>query len=216
MKPAADHAMKNLTIIRHPLVQRDVTLLRDKRTPSMQFRAILRRTSTMMAYEVSRGLPLKKVRVATPLGPTSGTVLSRPVVLVPILRAGLGLVGGFVEALPDARVGHIGLYRDEQSLKPVDYYFKVPRNIRDAMVFLLDPMLATGGSSSAALTYLKKRGARTIVFVTLVASPEGVRLIHKDHPDVKIFTCALDRKLNSRGYIVPGLGDAGDRIFGTE
>ena len=208
--------MKNLTIIRHPLVQRDVTLLRDRRTPSNQFRAILRRTSTMMAYEVSRELPLKKISIRTPLATTSGAVLSRSVVLVPILRAGLGLVGGFVEVLPDARVGHIGLYRDEQSLKPVDYYFKVPRSVRDAMVFLLDPMLATGGSSSAALTYLKKRGAKTIVFVTLVASPEGVRLIQRDHPDVKIFTCALDKKLNSRGYIVPGLGDAGDRVFGTE
>ncbi|OGU28011.1 MAG: uracil phosphoribosyltransferase [Ignavibacteria bacterium GWA2_54_16] len=208
--------MKNLTVIRHPLVQRDVTLLRDKRTPSNQFRAILRRASTMMAYEVSRELPLKKISVKTPLATTSGGVLARSVVLVPILRAGLGLIGGFVEVLPDARVGHIGLYRDEQSLKPVDYYFKVPRNLREAMVFLLDPMLATGGSSSAALTYLKKRGAKTIVFVTLVASPEGVRLIQKDHPDVKMFTCALDQRLNNRGYIIPGLGDAGDRIFGTE
>jgi uracil phosphoribosyltransferase len=208
--------MKNLTIIRHPLVQRDVTLLRDKRTPSNQFRAILRRASTLMAYEVTRELPLKAKRVRTPLAQTRGHVLSRPIVLVPILRAGLGLVGGFVEVLPDARVGHIGLYRDEQSLKPVDYYFKVPRNVREAMVFLLDPMLATGGSSSAALTYLKKRGARTIVFVTLVASPEGVRLIQRDHPDVKMYTCALDKKLNNRGYILPGLGDAGDRIFGTE
>lgn len=216
MKPAAEDAMKNLTIIRHPLVQRDVTLLRDKRTPSNQFRAILRRASTMMAYEVTRELPLKKVRVDTPVASTSGAVLGCSVVLVPILRAGLGLVGGFVEVLPDARVGHIGLYRDEQSLKPVDYYFKIPRNVRDAMVFLLDPMLATGGSSSAALTYLKKRGSKTIVFVTLVASPEGVRLIQKDHPDVRIFTCALDKKLNNKGYIVPGLGDAGDRIFGTE
>jgi len=208
--------MKNLTIIRHPLVQRDVTLLRDKRTPSNQFRSILRRASTMMAYEVSRELPLKRISVRTPLATTRGGVLAQSVVLVPILRAGLGLVGGFVEVLPDARVGHIGLYRDEQSLKPVDYYFKVPRNVRDAMVFLLDPMLATGGSSSAALTYLKKRGAKTIVFVTLVAAPEGVRLIQRDHPDVKMYTCALDKKLNEKGYIMPGLGDAGDRIFGTE
>jgi uracil phosphoribosyltransferase len=208
--------MKNLTIIRHPLIQRDVTLLRDKRTPSNQFRAILRRASTMMAYEVSRELPLKQIRVKTPLATTTGGILAQSVVLVPILRAGLGLVGGFVEVLPDARVGHIGLYRDEQSLKPVDYYFKVPRNVRESIVFLLDPMLATGGSSSAALTYLKKRGAKTIVFVTLVAAPEGVRLIQKDHPDVKMYTCALDKKLNERGYILPGLGDAGDRVFGTE
>jgi len=208
--------MKNLIIIRHPLVQRDVTLLRDKRTPSNQFRAILRRMSTLMAFEVTRELPLRSTTVTTPLAKTKGSVLARPVVLVPILRAGLGLVGGFVEVLPDARVGHIGLYRDEETLKPVDYYFKVPRNIREALVFLLDPMLATGGSASAAITYLKKRGANTLVCVTLVAAPEGVRKVLHEHPDVRIYTCALDEKLNSKGYIVPGLGDAGDRIFGTE
>ncbi len=208
--------MKNLIIIRHPLVQRDVTLLRDKRTPSNQFRAILRRMSTLMAFEVTRELPLRSTTVTTPLAKTKGSVLARPVVLVPILRAGLGLVGGFVEVLPDARVGHIGLYRDEQTLKPVDYYFKVPRNIKEALVFLLDPMLATGGSTSAAVTYLKNRGAKTLVCVTLVAAPEGVRKVLHEHPDVRIYTCALDEKLNSKGYIMPGLGDAGDRIFGTE
>lgn len=208
--------MKNLTILHHPLVQRDLTLLRDKHTPSNQFRSVLRRASTLMAIEVTRGLPLRTVSVTTPLAKTTGRVLSRPVVLVPILRAGLGLVGGFVEVLPDARVGHIGLYRDEQSLKPVDYYFKVPNNIKDAMVFLLDPMLATGGSLAAAITYLKKKGARTLVCVTLVSAPEGVKRVHREHPEVPIFTCALDRKLNSKGYILPGLGDAGDRIFGTE
>jgi uracil phosphoribosyltransferase len=169
-----------------------------------------------MAIEVTRDLPLKSAVVETPLAKTTGYVLSRPVVLVPILRAGLGLVGGFVEVLPDARVGHIGLYRDEQSLKPVDYYFKVPKNLREAMVFLLDPMLATGGSLAAAITYLKKRGAKTLVCVTLVAAPEGVRRVHKEHPEVPIFTCSLDKRLNSKGYILPGLGDAGDRIFGTE
>ncbi len=208
--------MKNLTIIRHPLVQRDVTLLRDRHTPSNQFRSILRRASTLMAFEVTRELPMRTVKVSTPLAPTKGSALARPVVLVPILRAGLGLVGGFVEVLPDARVGHIGLYRDEQSLKPVDYYFKVPRNLKRAMVFLLDPMLATGGSLAAAITYLKKRGAKTLVCVTLVSAPEGVRKVHQEHPEVPIFTCALDKKLNTKGYIVPGLGDAGDRIFGTE
>ncbi len=208
--------MKNLTILHHPLVQRDLTLLRDKRTPSNQFRSILRRASTLMAIEVTRGLPLRTVSVTTPLQKTTGCLLARPVVLVPILRAGLGLVGGFVEVLPDARVGHIGLYRDEQSLKPVDYYFKVPKNLKDAMVFLLDPMLATGGSLAAAITYLKKKGAKTLVCVTLVSAPEGVMLVHRDHPEVPIFTCSLDKKLNSRGYIMPGLGDAGDRMFGTE
>ncbi len=208
--------MKNLIVIRHPLIQRDLALLRDKRTPSNQFRAILRRASTLMAFEVTKELPLRPIRVQTPLGLADGQRVARPVVLVPILRAGLGLVGGFVEVLPDARVGHIGLYRDEQSLKPVDYYFKVPRNLGEALVFLLDPMLATGGSSAAALTYLKQRGARTIVYVTLVSAPEGVRRVHKEHPEIRIYTCALDKKLNSKGYILPGLGDAGDRMFGTE
>jgi uracil phosphoribosyltransferase len=208
--------MKNLIVLNHPIVQRDVTLLRNKKTPSNQFRAILRRVSALMAFEVTAELPLRSVIVTSPLAKAKGKVLARPVVLVPILRAGLGLVGGFVEVLPDARVGHIGLYRDEHSLKPVDYYFKVPRNIKEAVVFLLDPMLATGGSASAALTYLKKHGAKTLVCVTLVAAPEGVRQVHKDHPEVKIYTCALDKKLNARGYILPGLGDAGDRIFGTE
>ena len=208
--------MKNLHIIRHPLLQRDLTLLRDRKTPSPQFRAILRRASALMAFEVTKDLPLRSVIVSTPLARAKGSVLAKPVVLVPILRAGLGLVGGFVEMLPDSRVGHIGLYRDEKSLKPVDYYFKVPNKIKEAVVFLLDPMLATGGSTSAALTYLKKRGARNLICVTLVAAPEGVRVVQSGHPDVKIYTCSLDEKLNGKGYIMPGLGDAGDRIFGTE
>lgn len=208
--------MNNLTIIQHPLVKRDLTLLRDRRTPSNVFRSILRRTSTLMAYEVTRNLPLKNVKVRTPLESTSGNIIGKPVVLVPILRAGLGLVGGFVEVIPDARVGHIGLYRDEESLKPVDYYFKVPRNLKQALVLLLDPMLATGGSGVAAITYLKEKGAQRILYVSLVAAPEGVRKVVKAHPDVMIYTCALDRELNRKGYILPGLGDAGDRIFGTE
>lgn len=208
--------MKNLTIIEHPLVKRDLTLLRDRKTPSNAFRSVLRRTSTLMAYEVTRNLPVKRVRVRTPLENTLGSTIGKPVVLVPILRAGLGLVGGFVEVIPDARVGHIGLYRDEESLKPVDYYFKVPRNLHRALVLLLDPMLATGGSGAAAITYLKQKGARSILYVSLVAAPEGVRTVVKAHPDVPIYTCALDRELNAKGYILPGLGDAGDRIFGTE
>lgn len=208
--------MKNLKIIAHPLIQRDLTLLRNKRTPSNLFRAILRRASILMAYEVTRDLPLKTVSVTTPLERTSGAVVADSVVLVPILRAGLGLVGGFVEVIPDARVGHIGLYRNEETLQPVDYYFKVPRNLGKALVLVLDPMLATGGSAVAAVEYLKKKGARKIRFVCLVAAPEGVRALSKAHPDVLIFSCALDRKLNQHGYILPGLGDAGDRIFGTE
>jgi uracil phosphoribosyltransferase len=208
--------MKNLIIIDHPLVKRDLTILRDKRTPSNVFRAILRRMGSLMAYEVTRDIVLKDIDVETPLEKTKGGIIPQPVVLVPILRAGLGLVGGFVEVIPDARVGHIGLYRDEDTLKPVDYYFKVPKNLKQALVLVLDPMLATGGSGTAAISYLKQKGAQNIRFVSLVAAPEGVQTITKDHPDVRIYTCALDRELNQRGYILPGLGDAGDRIFGTE
>ena len=208
--------MKNLKLIEHPFVKRDLTILRDKKTPSNQFRAVLRRTAALMAYEVTKDIPLKTITVKTPLERTAGFAVNVPVVLVPILRAGLGLVGGFVEIIPDARVGHIGLYRNEETLEPVDYYFKVPRNLNKALVIVLDPMLATGGSGAAAITFLKKKGARNIRFVSLVAAPEGVRAISSQHPDVRIFTCALDRELNSRGYIMPGLGDAGDRIFGTE
>jgi uracil phosphoribosyltransferase len=208
--------MKNLIIIDHPLVKRDLTLLRDKKTPSNQFRAILRRTASLMAYEVSRDLLMKSIEIHTPLEKTKGVAVNQQIVLVPILRAGLGLVGGFVEVMPNARVGHIGLFRDEETLKPVDYYFKVPRNLGGALVLLLDPMLATGGSAAAAITYLKDRGARTIRLVCLVAAPEGIKKVQKAHPDVRIYTCAKDRELNKRGYILPGLGDAGDRMFGTE
>jgi uracil phosphoribosyltransferase len=208
--------MKNLIIIDHPLVKRDLTLLRDKHTPSHQFRAILRRTASLMAYEVSRDLQTKVIEVHTPLEKTKGVAVDQQIVLVPILRAGLGIVGGFVEVMPNARVGHIGLFRDEETLTPVDYYFKVPRNLNRALVLLLDPMLATGGSAVAAITYLKDRGAKTVRLVNLVSAPEGVRRVHKAHPDVIMYSCALDRELNNRGYILPGLGDAGDRIFGTE
>lgn len=206
----------HIHIIKHPFVQRDVTVLRDRATPSRQFRAVLRRTASLMAYEVTRDLPVRFTKVRTPLETTKGTVVRPPVVLVPILRAGLGLVGGFVEVIPEARVGHIGLYRDEETLQPVDYYFKVPRHLGSALVLVLDPMLATGGSAVAAITYLKDKGARWIRFISLVAAPQGVRTLRKAHPDVEIYTCALDRTLNKDGYILPGLGDAGDRMFGTE
>jgi uracil phosphoribosyltransferase len=208
--------MKNLIIIDHPLVKRDLTLLRNKKTPSHQFRAILRRTASLMAYEVSRDLQTKEIEIHTPLEKTKGIAVDQQIVLVPILRAGLGLVGGFVEVMPNARVGHIGLFRDEETLKPVDYYFKVPRNLNRALVLLLDPMLATGGSAVAAISFLKERGASTLRLVNLVSAPEGVKKVRKAHPDVVMYTCALDRELNNRGYILPGLGDAGDRMFGTE
>jgi len=208
--------MKNLIIIEHPLVKRDLSILRDRKTRSNVFRAVVRRTATLMAYEVTKDLEVERKPLQTPLEKTRGFVVKQPVILVPILRAGLGMVGGFVEVLPDARVGHIGLYRNEETLQPVDYYFKVPRNLRDALVLVLDPMLATGGSGVVALDYLKGRGARSLRFVSLVAAPEGVRAIQRAHSDVRMYACALDRKLNSRGYILPGLGDAGDRIFGTD
>jgi uracil phosphoribosyltransferase len=208
--------MKNLTVIDHPLVKRDLTVLRDSRTPSYIFRAVLRRTASLMAYEVTRDLRVRQTSVRTPLERTAGHVVAEPLILVPILRAGLGFVGGFVEVMPNARVGHIGLYRDEQTLKPVDYYLKLPKRIGRARVLVLDPMLATGGSAVEAVSILKKRGARKIMFVSLVAAPEGVRRLVRAHPDVRITTCALDRELNRKGYILPGLGDAGDRIFGTQ
>ena len=167
--------MKNLTIIDHPLVKRDLTLLRDKATPSNSFRSVLRRTASLMAYEVTKDLRLRPLAVRTPLERTKGFVVRDPIILIPILRAGLGLVGGFVEVIPDARVGHIGLYRNEETLKPVDYYLKFPKQLSGALSLVLDPMLATGGSAVAAVSYLKARGAKKIRFVSLVAAPEGVR-----------------------------------------
>ncbi len=208
--------MKNLIIISHPLVKRDLTILRDKRTPSQIFRAVLRRTASLMAYAVTEDLKLRLVRIETPLEKTKGYTIVDQIILVPILRAGLGLVGGFVEVLPNARVGHIGMYRDEETLKPVDYYLKLPKKLNDALLLILDPMLATGGSAVGAVTLLRERGAKKVRFVSLVAAPEGVKVLSQAHPNVRIYTCALDRKLNKRGYILPGLGDAGDRMFGTD
>lgn len=208
--------MKKLIIIDHPLVKRDLTILRAKETKSHSFRAVLRRTASLMAYAVTEDLELRQVSIETPLAKTKGHVVHHQIILVPILRAGLGLVGGFVEVFPNARVGHIGMYRDEETLKPVDYYLRLPKKLNHSLVLILDPMLATGGSAAAAVTVLKNRGARHIKYVCLVAAPEGVQTLSKAHPDVKIYTCALDTKLNKKGYIVPGLGDAGDRMFGTE
>ena len=208
--------MKNLTIIDHPAVRRDLTILRDGRTSNLLFRATLHRVASVMAFEVTRDLGTKKIRVRTPLESTDGYALADDVVLVPVLRAGLGLVEGFMEVLPEARVGHIGIYRNEQTLQPVDYYAKFPKGLMKSLVFLLDPMLATGGSGAAAITFLKSKGARRIRFCTLVAAPEGVLKVSTMHPDVPVYTTALDRRLNKNGYILPGLGDAGDRIFGTD
>lgn len=208
--------MKNLIIIDHPLIKRDVSILRDRTTDNHRFRTTLRRIASVMAFEVMRDLRLQKRPVRTPLEKTTGYALAEDIVIVPVLRAGLGLVDGFLDLLPEARVGHVGLYRNEETLKPVDYYSKFPRALHKKLVLLLDPMLATGGSGAAAITFLKRKGARRIRFISLVAAPEGVRKVSRAHPDVRIFTAVLDRQLDSRGYILPGLGDAGDRIFGTE
>ncbi len=207
--------MKNLTIITHPLIQRDISILRDRRTPGDRFRLTLSRVAALMAYEVTKDLSLRPYSLSTPLENTKGYHLSQEVVLVPVLRAGLGMVEGFLNFLPEAKVGHIGLYRDEETLKPIDYYSKFPRTLKRSLVFLLDPMLATGGSASAAVTFMKEKKATQIRLVCLVAAPEGVRRLTRNHPDVAIYTAVLDRKLNKKGYVLPGLGDAGDRIFGT-
>jgi uracil phosphoribosyltransferase len=208
--------MKNLTIVTHPLIQRDVSILRDVRTPNAQFRATLSRIAGMMAFEVTKDFALKSIPVTTPLARTRGCKLRDSIVVVPVLRAGLGMVEGFLDVLPEARVGHVGLYRDEATLRPVDYYSKFPRQLSKSLAILIDPMLATGGSASAALTFLKDKGAKNIRIVCLVAAPEGVKVVTRNHPDVPIFSACLDKSLNDRGYILPGLGDAGDRIFGTE
>jgi uracil phosphoribosyltransferase len=208
--------MKNPVIIDHPLVKRDLSILRDRRTDNNLFRTTLRRISAVMAYQVTHDLGLKTFPVRTPLERTSGYRLADDIVIVPVLRAGLGLVEGFLDLLPEARVGHVGLYRNEQTLEPVDYYAKFPRSLGRSLVLLLDPMLATGGSGTAAISFLKKKGAKQIRFVTLLAAPEGIRRIRRAHPEVTIFSTVIDRQLNARGYILPGLGDAGDRIFGTE
>ncbi|MDR3609570.1 MAG: uracil phosphoribosyltransferase [Ignavibacteriaceae bacterium] len=205
----------NFFLIDHPLIKRDVTILRDLRTGPEIFRAALHRISNILAVEISRDFNITETTVETPLERTRGYKLEQEVVLVPVLRAGLGMVSGFLEIIPDAKAGHIGLQRDELTLLPVEYYYKTPRNIAGSIVILLDPMLATGGSSSAAIQYLKDKGAKNLVFACLVASPEGVQRLFNDHPEVKIYGAAMDRELNNKGYILPGLGDAGDRTFGT-
>ena len=208
--------MKNLTVVKHPLIQRDVTYLRDAKTSNDQFRHILSRIAGMMAFQVTKDFALREFTIQTPLERTKGYSLRHPIVVVPVLRAGLGMVEGFLNILPEARVGHVGLYRNEETLQPVDYYSKFPRQLSKALVILIDPMLATGGSATAAISFLKKKGAKNIRIACLVAAPSGVKMVTRHHPDVQIFCASLDRALNQKGYILPGLGDAGDRIFGTE
>lgn len=208
--------MSTLTIIDHPLVQRDLSILRNKKTPNHMFRSVLSRVAGMMAFEVTHNFALQKYPIQTPLEKTSGVELKDHIVIVPVLRAGLGMVEGFMNILPEAKVGHVGLYRDEETLEPIDYYSKFPNTLSKSLVLLIDPMLATGGSAKAALTFLKNKGAKNIRFVCLVASPAGIKIVQKNHPDVDIFCASVDRGLNNNGYILPGLGDAGDRVFGTE
>ena len=205
----------NLKLVDHPLIKKDITLLRDKKTQPEYFRAAVRRISNILAVEIGMTLSLKKVNVDTPLERTKGYKLDQQIILIPVLRAGLSMVSGFLDVIPDCKVGHIGLQRNEETLEPVEYYFKIPNVDANSKIILLDPMLATGGSASQALKYLKKRGGKKIVFACLVAAPEGIKKIQREHNKVEIYSAALDRELNNRGYILPGLGDAGDRTFGT-
>jgi len=205
-----------ITVLNHPLITHKLTQMRKESTGTKDFRQNLDEIAGLMAYEISRDLPLQSIDIQTPVAKCSTFELEKEIVLVPILRAGLGMVNGIRDLIPTAKVGHIGLYRDEKTLEPHEYFAKFPSNMPDSVVMILDPMLATGGSASAAITLLKKRGAKIIKLVCLVGAPEGVRRIESEHPDVDIFLAALDEKLNEVGYIVPGLGDAGDRIFGTK
>ena len=207
--------MKGVTVIAHPLVRHNLTRLRDKQTRSQEFRRLLGEIASLMVYEATRSFTVRAVAVQTPLAPARGFRLQREVVLVPVLRAGLGMLDSILQLIPHARVGFIGLKREETTLRAQFYHKSLPNNLGRFEVILIDPMLATGGSAVAALDLLAEQGARHVRLVNLVAAPEGIRLVQKHHPGVPIFTAAIDRRLNDRGYILPGLGDAGDRLFGT-
>ena len=209
--------MAKLTIMDHPLIQHKISILRDRRTGNMQFRKLAEEIATLIAYEATRDLALENVEVETPITTASCKKLAgKKLAIVPILRAGLGMVDGVLTLVPAAKVGHIGLYRDHETLEPHEYYCKLPEDIDKRVVFVLDPMLATGGSASAAIQFVKDRGATNIKLLNIIAAPEGIARIQKDHPDVDVYIGVVDEKLNENGYIVPGLGDAGDRIFGTK
>jgi len=209
--------MKNVFIFDHPLIQHKISLLRDKNTNAKEFRELVSEISMLMGYEVTRDIPLKEVEIETPVGHARTYVISgKKLAFVPILRAGIGMVDGLLKLVPMARVGHIGLYRDHDTLEPVEYYCKLPEDIAERDVVVLDPMLATGGSGSSAIKFLKERNVKNIKFVCLIASRQGIERLNRDHPDVAIYCAAVDEKLNEYGYIVPGLGDAGDRLFGTK
>ena len=208
---------QHLTIVDHPLVQHKLSHMRDVKTPTNHFRQLMRETSQLLAYEVTRNLEMKTETIQTPMQEMDAPMVAgKKLALVSILRAGNGLLDGVLDLIPSARVGFVGLYRDEETLKPVKYYFKVPKNLDERLVIAVDPMLATGNSSAAAIDMLKEAGATNIRFLCLLASPEGVALMKERHPDVPIVTASLDERLNDKGYILPGLGDAGDRMFGTK
>lgn len=207
----------NVNVMTHPLIQHKVTLIRNVETGSKDFRELLEEITLLMGYEITRDLPLEDVEVQTPLVKAIGKqIAGKKLGIIPILRAGLGMVNGLLELMPMAKVGHVGLYRDPETLKPVEYYCKLPSDLYERRIIVTDPMLATGGSASAAITLLKEKGARDIQLMCLVAAPQGVEAVNKEHPDVRIYVAALDEDLNEHGYILPGLGDAGDRIFGTK
>jgi len=205
----------NVIVIEHPVIRTKLTELRDVSADHRKFRALLDEIASLMVYEVTRDWPTKPKSVQTPMERMTGHELARKVTLVPILRAGLGMADGVLRLLPEARMGHLGVTRDEKTLEPISYYQKLPPDIAQTEVLLIDPMLATGGSGVAAVSFLKKAGVASMKFVCLVAAPEGIRTLHQQHPDVPIFCAAIDRQLNDHGFILPGLGDAGDRIFGT-
>ncbi|MBO0420138.1 uracil phosphoribosyltransferase [Vagococcus fluvialis] len=209
--------MGKFQVIDHPLIQHKLTIIREKSCGTKVFREVVDEIAMLMAYEVSRDMPLEDIEIETPMGKTiQKTLTGKKVAIVPILRAGIGMVDGMLELIPAAKVGHVGLYRDEETFEPVEYFVKLPADIAERQLFVVDPMLATGGSAIMAIDLLKKRGATNIKFVCLVAAPEGIKALQEAHPDVDIYTAGLDEKLNEQGYIVPGLGDAGDRLFGTK
>ena len=209
--------MNNVTIFDHPLIQHKISILRDERTSSNQFRALVEEITMLMCFESLQDLPLEDVEVTTPIATTTTKMLAGvKLAIVPILRAGLGMVNGMLNLVPSARVGHIGMYRDEVTLEPHEYYCKLPKNIENRLIIVCDPMLATGGSAKDAINLIKERGGKHIKFMCLIAAPEGIKALTEAHPDVEVYCAHVDEKLNENGYIVPGLGDAGDRIFGTK
>ena len=209
--------MVKVNILDHPLIQHKLTQIRQKDTSTTQFRQMINEIGGLMVYEITRDLPLEQIEIETPVAKTKANVIAgKKMVVVPILRAGLGMVDGILQMIPSARIGHIGIFRDEETLQPVEYFAKFPEELDQRDIFIVDPMLATGGSAIAAINSIKQRGAKNIKLVCLVGAPEGVKAINETHPDVTVYLASLDEKLNEKGYIVPGLGDAGDRIFGTK